>query len=68
METAIEKCEMCGGTGEMTTMEYVYAGEPHMAPIGTRPCLCQSKKDEDEVELDDDSDTETAGRSAGEKE
>lgn len=31
-------CQTCGGTGEVTTMESVYPGEPHMAPIGSAPC------------------------------
>jgi hypothetical protein len=34
-------CPICGGDGEVTTMEPVYSGEPHMAPIGTRKCECQ---------------------------
>lgn len=46
-------CPDCGGSGEVTTMEQVYANEPHMAPIGTRPCHCQSKQYDD---MDDDSD------------
>ena len=41
-----EECEFCGGTGEITTMERVYSGEPHMADIGTRPCVCQNKEEE----------------------
>lgn len=41
-----EVCAECLGTGEVTTMEQVYAGEPHMAPIGTRACLCQKKEEE----------------------
>ena len=39
-------CAECLGTGEVTTMEYVYPGEPHQAPIGTRTCICQKKEDE----------------------
>jgi hypothetical protein len=35
-------CDICGGTGEVTTMEQVYAGEPHMAPIGTKKCICRT--------------------------
>lgn len=34
-------CPICGGDGEVTVMEPVYQGEPHMAAIGTRPCECQ---------------------------
>lgn len=33
-----EVCAECHGDGEVTTMERVYAGEPHMAPIGTATC------------------------------
>lgn len=40
-----EVCEMCLGEGEVTTMERVYAGEPHVAPIGTRKCICQMRKE-----------------------
>ncbi len=42
-----EICEECGGTGEVDVIEPVYPGEPHMADVGTRPCVCQIK-DEDE--------------------
>lgn len=39
-----EVCAECGGFGEFSTMESVYQGEPHMAPIGTRPCdKCDGK-------------------------
>lgn len=31
-------CEYCGGFGEITTDEAVYPGEPHRAPIGSKPC------------------------------
>ncbi len=32
-------CDVCGGSGEIATMEKVYPGEPHMADIGEpRPC------------------------------
>lgn len=34
-------CEFCYGEGEVTTMESVWAGEPHYAPIGTQKCVCQ---------------------------
>lgn len=33
-----EKCEECGGTGEVSVMERVYPNEPHMAPIGSEVC------------------------------
>lgn len=43
-----EVCAECGGTGEVTTMEAVYAGEPHMAPIGNAPCpACRPSRDDD---------------------
>lgn len=45
-EESEEICEWCGGTGEVTTMEQVYPGEPHMADIGTRKCICQIEKEE----------------------
>lgn len=31
-------CATCWGTGEINTMEKVYPGEPHEAPIGTQKC------------------------------
>lgn len=40
-------CEFCGGSGEVETMEYVYPGEPHMAPIGTQKCVCKVEKKEE---------------------
>ena len=43
-------CEFCFGTGELTTMEQVYAGEPHMAPIGSRPCVCQLRDNDNDNE------------------
>jgi hypothetical protein len=43
-----EVCEMCGGTGEVTTMETVYPGEPHMAPIGVGPCECMMPEPDQE--------------------
>lgn len=47
-----EVCADCLGTGEVPIMEYVYPGEPHMAPIGIKPCHCQLKEPSD---MDDDS-------------
>ena len=41
-----EVCEDCLGTGEVDTMEQVYANEPHTAPIGTRACHCQAREEE----------------------
>lgn len=42
----VEVCAECLGTGEVTTMEAVYPNEPHQAPIGTKPCICQLKVEE----------------------
>lgn len=53
MAVGVEVCETCDGTGEVTTMEYVYPGEPHMAPIGTAPCPDCSLR-EREYEPDDE--------------
>lgn len=39
-------CEDCNGTGEVSVMEAVYPGEPHMADVGTRKCHCQVREDE----------------------
>lgn len=39
-----EVCDMCGGTGEIAIIERVYTNEPHMAPVGSRPCDCQLNK------------------------
>ncbi len=39
-------CQTCGGSGEVRTMERVYAGEPHMADIGTEKCPDCNKKHE----------------------
>lgn len=33
-----EFCPDCLGSGEVSTMERVYANEPHMADIGVAPC------------------------------
>lgn len=42
-----EVCVHCLGTGEMTVDEAVYAGEPHMAPIGSQKCICQLSDPDD---------------------
>lgn len=42
-----EVCADCLGTGEVTTMEQVWAGEPHTAPIGTEKCICQLRDPDD---------------------
>lgn len=34
-------CEYCFGEGEVDTLDYVYANEPHQAYVGTRKCICQ---------------------------
>lgn len=47
-----EVCAECLGTGEVSTSEQVYPGEPHMADIGTRKCRCQLTEESD---MDDDS-------------
>lgn len=36
-----DECDDCGGTGEITTQEQVWAGEPHTAPVGTKKCHCK---------------------------
>jgi len=33
-----EKCMDCNGIGEVSTMERVYANEPHMASVGSETC------------------------------
>lgn len=47
-----EVCADCGGTGEVDTMEQVYANEPHMAPIGTRKCICRLQSNDDDHDQD----------------
>lgn len=48
MESAEDECEFCGGSGEVSTMEMVEAGNPGtMADVGSRPCPhCQNNEDE----------------------
>lgn len=45
-------CEYCEDTGEVDVMEYVWKGDPHMAPTGTRRCphCCPSDDDYDDRE------------------
>ena len=43
-----EICKTCGGDRVVSKMEQVYAGEPHMAPIGEEPCPDCSLDDEEE--------------------
>lgn len=45
-------CEYCGGTGEVSAMAPVYAGEPHMADVGSSPCEC-TLDEEDEYYAED---------------
>ena len=41
-------CSVCGGTGYVGEIEFVWAGEPHMAEIGEKRCyLCNSKEEKD---------------------
>jgi len=50
-----EVCETCGGTGEVSAMEAVYPGEPHMADVGTQPCPdCCGGDTEDDYNPDDE--------------
>lgn len=49
---ADKDCEFCGGTGEVETWDYVYIGEPHMAPIGIQKCICITGRHCDE-EMDE---------------
>jgi hypothetical protein len=42
-----DACPECNGTGEVSQMEYVYPGEPHMADTGTRPCICKLRDPDD---------------------
>lgn len=53
MTHANPECIYCGGTGEVSTMEAVYANEPHMADVGSAPCECtidDSYDEDDDVE------------------
>ena len=48
-----EVCATCGGTGEVSAMERVYPGEPHMADVGSRPCPdCRSARDDEPDDQD----------------
>lgn len=45
-------CEECNGFGEVNTMESVYPGEPHMAPIGSEVCdNCLGSGEEQDEEI-----------------
>ncbi len=56
-EDEVETCEFCGGKDgeheDIETMEQVWAGEPHYAPIGSRPCP-NASGDDDEYDPDAD--------------
>lgn len=43
-------CQECGGSGEVSAMEEVHAGEPQtMADVGSAPCpACRPPRDEDD--------------------
>ena len=42
------ECETCEDTGEVSTMEQVTPGEPHMADVGTEPCPdCKNNEPDD---------------------
>ena len=41
-------CKLCGGTGEVESMEKVWPNEPHMAAIGTKKCICTTNKEFEE--------------------
>lgn len=53
-----EVCELCGGKNglheEVSTMEAVYPGEPHMADIGSAPCPNSLTLDGDDDDYDRD--------------
>ncbi len=44
------ECDICEDTGEVTTMEKVYNGEPHEAPIGSKTCICRIQEEDDRQE------------------
>lgn len=44
-----ELCEFCLGSGEVTTYEQVYPGEPHVADVGTETCICMLDFDESDI-------------------
>lgn len=57
MNTQVKVCDLCDGTGEVRTMAQVWAGEPHMADIGTAPCpecrVSRSRDEDDDYSPDD---------------
>ena len=46
-------CDYCEDTGKVEVMEYVWKGDPHMAPTGMRVCPHCCPNDDD-AELDQD--------------
>ena len=50
--TIMRKCEDCNGIGEVHTMEQVWPGEPHMAPVGSETCEICNGTGEVEWEID----------------
>jgi len=45
-------CEECNGVGEVSVMETVWAGEPHMAPVGSEKCAnCLGSGEEIDEEI-----------------
>lgn len=51
-------CELCDGTGEVGVYGQVYANEPHMAIIDSKPCLCTLPDYDDDY---DDQDPDDGG-------
>jgi DnaJ-class molecular chaperone len=49
-----EVCETCGGTGEVSCMESVYAGEPYMASVGIERCPDCNMPDYDDIDMTDE--------------
>lgn len=47
-----EVCQYCEGEGEVPCMDYVYAGEPHMAMVGTQKCICREDDGDDRSDED----------------
>lgn len=46
---------ICDGSGEVSCMDTVWPGEPHMADVGTRKCECRLEEEEDDdSELDEE--------------
>lgn len=54
MKKPSKNCKECGGTGRVSVYGHPFEGEPHMADIDSKPCIC-TLEDEEEF-MDDDSD------------